>query len=326
MKIFLFLIAFFLLSGSGAWAQRKLPAKTKEQKVAEKRHRQNERKQEPGRERSLVWDARQMPRKNKTLPNVSPWQVGTAGIVPSHQGEISLFQFSRIGFSRSTEWLFRLAEEPFLPNIGIKHRWWGNRRLILSTEHTLYYTYPLLKILQHTGFKDLVPDSVRVGQGGAMRNELLFSWLMNPRMEGCPGGAEKVLTFRAGAEFYFGDGKSEVQPFDYLHTLYHSQVLDDKVLYYGGLQLDSYFSYRFRYSLNGLFYSVDFSRAYAVEANLRLTCRISPHLALAAACKGAYIRIRESRNFTCLPLLDLTYFIRPDKVVRRGNMFKSRRH
>lgn len=57
-------------------------------------------------------------------------------------------------------------------------------------------------------------------------------------------------------------------PFDYAHTLYHTQLLDGKVLYYGGLQFDSYWGHRFHYSLNGLFYSVDFTKAYAVEGNL----------------------------------------------------------
>ena len=324
MKI-LFCLALWGTISSGGYAQRVLTAKSKEQKRTEK---QIEKKENSLRQKDteLRWDPRRLPSKSKGFPEISAWHTGTAGIVASDAAEISLFNPTRIGFSKRTEILFRIAEEPFLPNIGLKHRWWGNRRFAWATAHTLYYSYPGLKILQSTGFKELVPDSVQVAQGMAMRHEILFSWLLNPQVWGCPDpSAEKILTLHAGIEGYVGFGNNEVMPFDYAHTLYHTQLLDGKVLYYGGLQFDSYWGHRFHYSLNGLFYSVDFTKAYAVEGNLRLTYYVSRHFGLSAVCKIPYIRINEKSGWTYVPLLDLTYLIHPGRTVIRHGLYKNKR-
>lgn len=272
------------------------------------------------------WLQRTLPSKNKGVSEVSPWHTGTAAIIANNGAELSLFNTSRIGFTKNTELLLRIAEEPFLPNLGIKHRWAGNDRLILSTEHTLYYTYPLLKILQTSGFKELVPDSVRVNHGIAMRNEILLSWLINPRTFGCPDPSqEKILTLRAGVEFYAGSGEQEVRPFDYFHSLYHTQIFDHNVLYYGGLQFDSYFATRFHYSVNALYYNIDFSKEYAVEGNLRLTYYVSRRVGISASCKMAYMDLAAKKQFTCLPLLDVTLLINPGRGDIRHGLFKKKR-
>ena len=219
MKILFCLLLWGTIS-SGVYAQRVLPAKSKEQKRTEK---QIEKKENSLRQKDteLRWDPRRLPSKSKGFPEISAWHTGTAGIVASDAAEISLFNPTRIGFSKRTEILFRIAEEPFLPNIGLKHRWWGNRRFAWATAHTLYYSYPGLKILQSTGFKELVPDSVQVAQGMAMRHEILFSWLLNPQVWGCPDpSAEKILTLHAGIEGYVGFGNNEVMPFDYAQLVF----------------------------------------------------------------------------------------------------------
>lgn len=283
------------------------------------------------------WLQRDIPGKSKGQPITSSWHAGTAGILKSNGAELSLFSPSRIGMTKSTELLLRIGEEWLLPNIGIKHRWIGGERLIFSSEHTAYYTWPGLKILQSTGIKDLVPDSVTIRQGIAMRNELLLSWLMNPQVVGCPNPApERILTLRAGMEFYVGNGKNEVPPFNYFHSLYHTQILNKKILYYGGLQFDSYFSHRFHYSLNALYYSIDFSRDFATEANGRLTYYVSQRIGLSLSCKAAYMKIKDNEvsspgtnirksKFSCLPLLDFTYLIHPDRGEIRHGLFKNRR-
>lgn len=323
MKKLLCLFLLYYFGCSVVIAQRVLPAKSKEQKNIEKNGKRKTEKLQQTEE--LRWDVRTLPAKSKGFPEMSAWHAGTAGIIASDAAEISLFAPSRVGFSGKTELLFRIAEEVFLPNAGLKHAWWGSRRLSLATQHTLYYTYPGLKILQNTGFKDLVADSVQVNHGLAMRHELLFSWLINPRVFGCPQPAsEKILTLNLGTEFYIGFGDTEVKPFDYIHTLYHTQLLDGKVLYYGGLQFDSYFGNRFHYSFNGLYYSIDFKADYAVEGNLRLTYYVSKHFGLSAACKLAYLNIADRTKFCYLPLLDLTYLIRPGRTVIKHGLGKRR--
>lgn len=319
----LFLLSIFLFSCCLLLpAQRRLPKQSKEEKAVAKM--QNKREKRPVDENK--WLQRTLPGKSKGVPVISAWHSGTAGIIPGNSAELSLFNPSRIGFTKNTELLFRIGEEWFLSNAGLKHRWWGNDRFVFSTEHTLYYTYPLLKILQSTGFKDLVPDTVSINQGFAMRNEFLFSWLMNPREFGCPDPpAGKILTFRAGVEFYGGIGDTEVRPFDYLHSLYHTQLFDGKLLYYGGFQFDSYFSSRFHYSVNTLFYSVDFTKQYAAEANLRFTYYIWRKLGVSASCKAAYINVGESSKMAYLPLLDFTYLINPDRGTIRHGLFKNKR-
>ncbi|MEG2341170.1 MAG: hypothetical protein RSB69_10535 [Odoribacter sp.] len=306
-------------------AQRILPEKSRQEKKAEKQaNRPQKEKKQPDIE--WRWDPRRLPATSKGVPDISAWHTGTAGILPSDAAELSLFNPSRIGFAKRTELLFRVAEEPFLPNIGLKHHWLGKKKLFFASEHTLYYTYPALKILQHTGFRDLIPDSLHIGQGFAMRNELILSWLMNPRVFGCPDSpSEKILSLRVGTEFYIGFGDAGVRPFDYVHSFYHTQILDNRLLYYGGLQFDSYFSQRFHYSVNGLFYSVDLRRDYAIEANLRLTCYVSRHIGISAACKGASIRVGASTKLVCLPLLDFTYLIHPGRSTIQHGLYKNRR-
>lgn len=316
---FLFILLSFSLP---IVAQRVVPKKSKEEKGAAEQIRKRAKDQETTVEER--WDPRTLSGKSKGVPEISAWHTGTAGIIPADAAEISLFNQSRIGFSRSTELLFRIAEEPFLPNIGLKHRWCGKNRFFLASEHSLYYTYPLLKIWQSSGFKELIPDSVKVNHGFAMRHELILSWLMNPREFGCPApGAERILSMRTGVEFYMGN--SPVKPFDYAHSLYHSQLLDNKLLYYGGLQFDSYFSNRFHYSVNGLYYNVDMTKEYAVEANLRLTCYVSRRFGISAACKGAYIHVAGEAKIACLPFLDLTYLVNPGRTTIKHGLYKNKR-
>lgn len=272
----------------------------------------------------LKWDVRRLSAKSKGYPEISPWHPGTTGIIASDGAEISFLGQTRIGFTKKPELLFRIAEEPFVPNVGLKHFWCGNRHLSFGSEHTLYYTYPGLRILQHTGFKELVPDSVRIGQGVAMRHELLFSWLINPSVWGCLKlPSEKILTLRMGTEFYIGFGNSEVRSFDYAYSLYHTQILDGKVLYYGGLQFDSYFGKRMHYSVNGLYYNVDLKQGHAFETNLRLTYYVSSHWGVSLAGKIASIAIGEDKKFTCIPFLDLTYLIRPGRSTIQHGLFKN---
>lgn len=318
-------LLFLLLSVAGELAaQRVLPVRSREEKKTQKQIEKRSKEQITGEEQR--WDPRSLPRKSKGVPEVSSWHTGTAGILAGDAAEISLFNQSRIGFSRSTELLFRIAEEPFLPNIGFKHRWWGKHKFFLSTEHTLYYTYPALKMLQATGFEELIPDSVRVNHGLAMRNELIFSWLMNPRVFGCPSLIpERILSVRAGVEFYVGFGDTEVKPFDYAHSLYHTQLLEHKLLYYGGLQFDSYFSNRFHYSVNGLYYNVDATKEFAVEANLRLTCYVSRRVGISAACKGAFMQIADKSKIACLPFLDFTYLVNPGRSAIKHGLYKNKR-
>lgn len=271
------------------------------------------------------WLQRDNAVRSKGRPVISAWHTGTAGIIKNDGAELSLFNTSRVGMTEKTELLFRIGEEWILPNAGIKHRWWGNDRFRLSSEHYLYYTWPLLKILQKTQIKDLVPDTVPVKQGIAMRHELLFSWLMNPQNSGCPDpAAERILTLRAGVEFYAGQNNKEIQPFDWFHTLYHTQIFQYKILYYGGLQFDSYFSKAFHYSVNALYYNVDFNKEFAAEGNVRLTCYVSRRIGISASCKAAYMKIAENQ-FSILPLLDITYLIRPDRGGIQHGLFKNRK-
>lgn len=281
------------------------------------------------------WLQRNNPLRSKGTPITSAWHTGSAGIIKSDGAELSLFNTSRVGMTKNTELLFRIGEEWILPNAGIKHRWLGKERFILSTEHILYYTWPFLKILQSTGVKDLIPDSVSLKQGIAMRNELLFSWLMNPKVLGCPDPSpERILTLRAGVEFYAGGSNKGLYPFDWFHSLYHTQVFKKKLLYYGGLQFDSYFSNRFHYSINALYYNPGLKKDYAIEGNARLTYYISRKVGISVACKGAYIKIPEytgnpdqlyvtDAKFSVLPFLDLTLLIRPDRGELQHGLFKK---
>ncbi len=305
-------------------AQRKLPAKSREQKEMERQARKRGHNRQL--ETELRWDPRELPGKSQGNPEISAWHTGTTGIIASDAAEISLFNPTRIGFSKQTELLFRIAEEPFLPNVGLKHRWWSDRYFSLASEHAVYYPWTGLKLLQRSGFKDLVPDTVKIGHSLAMRHEVLFSWLMNPRVWGCPNPPpERILTLRAGVEFGIAFGNTEVRPFDWLHLLYHTQVLDGKVLYDGGLQFDSYFGSRFHYSLNGMYYSVNLKKEYAVEANLRLTCYVSRHFGVSLAGKGAYVNLGNGTKFVVLPLLDLTYLVNPGRTTIRHGLWKKKK-
>ncbi|MDR1755858.1 MAG: hypothetical protein LBR65_02725 [Culturomica sp.] len=271
-------------------------------------------------------------------PELSAWHTGTAGIIRSDAAELNLTSPSKIGFSKNTELQLRIGEELFMPNIGIRRRWRHNERLHLTTEHSLHYTWPVLELLRSTGFKELIPDTATLGQGVALRNEVQFSWLMNPQIPGCPPSPERILTARAGAEFYAGAGKSGVVPFDWFHALYHTQILDGKTLWYGGVQFDSYFLQRFHYSLNLLCYSVDLKKDYALEGNARLTWFFSRRMGISASCRAACVQIAEAvpaenaghpgrreAKLRVLPLVDLTYLVNPGRGGIQHGLFKSSR-
>lgn len=275
------------------------------------------------------WLQRDNVRRSKGRPVVSAWHSGTAGIIKSDGAELTLFDVSRIGMTEKSELLFRIGEEWILPNAGIKHRWRGNDRFIFSSGHHLYYPWPFLRILQKTKIKDLVPDTVPIKQGIAMRHELLFSWLINPQVSGCPDpAAEKILTFRAGVEFYVGQDNRKIQPFSWFHTLYHTRIFQNECLYYGGVRFDSYFSRAFHYSADALYYNVGFSRDFAAESNLRLTCYVSRRIGISASCKAAYMKIAapvRKNRFSVLPLLDVTYLIHPDRGEIQHGLFRNRK-
>lgn len=289
------------------------------------------------------WLQQKIPGKSKGTPVTSAWHTGTAGIIKSDGAELSLINTSRIGMTKSSELLLRIGEEWVMPNIGIKHRWAASNRLFFASEHMLYCPWPGLYMLRASGYKDLIADSVKIGPGLAMRHELILSWLMNPQVPGCPDPApERILSFRIGTEFYIG--KDRIPPFDWFHALYHTRILDKKVLYYGGVQFDSYFSNRFHYSMNALCYTSDLSSDLALEGNIRLTWYIGRRFGISAACKAAYIRMDEpadalpssangvlfppaekENRLSILPFIDFTLLINPDRGQIRHGLFRNRR-
>ena len=81
-----------------------------------------------------------------------------------------------------------------------------------------------------------------------------------------------------------------------------------------------------------MYYSVDFTKHFALEGNLRLTYYVSKRIGISAACKAAYMKIPEStaiavakKQFTVLPWLDFTYLIRPDRGEIQHGLFKNRK-
>lgn len=289
------------------------------------------------------WLQQKIPGKSKGMPVTSAWHTGTAGIIKNDGAELSLINTSRIGLTKSSELLLRIGEEWVMPNIGIKHQWVTSNRLFLASEHMLYCPWPGLYMLQASGYKDLLADSVKIGPGLAMRHELILSWLMNPQVLGCPNPApERILSFRMGTEFYIG--KDRIPPFDWFHSFYHTQILNKKVLYYGGIQFDSYFSNRFHYSINALCYNSDFSSDLALESNVRLTWYAGQCFGISAVCKAAYIRMQKPADVSAfsgngilftpreketwlsiLPFVDFTLLIHPDRGQIRHGLFRNRR-
>ena len=82
---------------------------------------------------AVKWLQRDNAIRSKGRPVVSAWHTGTAGIIKNDGAELSLFNTSRVGMTEKTELLFRIGEEWILPNVGIKHRWWGNDFFRLSS-------------------------------------------------------------------------------------------------------------------------------------------------------------------------------------------------
>ena len=104
-------ICFVFLFLAGMWqaeAQRKLPVKSRGQKEMDKQTKKNERAARQS-ATELRWDPRELPNKSKGYPELSAWHTGTTGIIASDAAEISLFSPTRVGFSKRTELLFRIA-------------------------------------------------------------------------------------------------------------------------------------------------------------------------------------------------------------------------
>lgn len=123
----------------------------------------------------------------------------TAFIIPAKSYEIGIFQPLKIGIAHEYE----ISTHPIAffvsPNLQVKRYLKEWRRFCISTQHTIYYPTPLLKMIAREGtggiiaheFKDDIPHMF------SLYNGLLISKKLN---------SKQIITLKGGVKFAINSG------------------------------------------------------------------------------------------------------------------------
>jgi hypothetical protein len=245
------------------------------------------------------------------------WSVGTAKTLPKNNLEVSVFEKSRYGLTKSIE----LSAHPLaffiIPHIDVKKMWintirpndakfWPKHRLIFSTNHGINYPSILLKTARNTQFMHLLPrDSVIPGIL-AFKNEALFSTFLKPRTSCTPD--DYLLTMKIGTKYAFPFKKDTVLPIDKSVLYRETSIYQKKLLWYVGADLEAALTENFNYSVDIDFYSVRLAvERWSVEHKGLIIWQMTQRIRACAGYKLAYSQLATRNKFFIMPLVDFTW-------------------
>ncbi len=209
----------------------------------------------------------------------------TAEIVPQAEWHLALTSPSRYGLLPKVELQSYLLAFPLLPNIALKKKWMESEILwTFSTKHGIYYPTQALKTLTRNGDYNMLEEDAKVPQIVTFQNEAIFSYILNPSCD--KHTPHWVATGRLGMDFAItGDRDSSFTRMTYF-SMYHrtAPYYGDK-LFYAGLQLDGRVWENFYFTAGGDFYNVDFSSAFALEAQGSLILHLTQLTNISAGLK-----------------------------------------
>ncbi len=306
------LILFFLVYGISVQAQEpekpKTPADPKQEKGEKKK--------------TSEADPALLPQKR--IAYYSSWTERGAKVVPFKELYLSAIAVSRFGnYYRETEINSQLLLMPFVPNIGIKHEWFG-RSTIVSSQHTFYYPTPGLNWAKNNDFDNQIPATAKIPQIFTFRNEVIVSHILN---EGRPCTAkipDLILTGRLGFDFSLKSGEQDFPIID-THFLYQRTAsYYDNVVVFLGAELAGNLYRNFNFAVTADLYSIGFFKEIALESQGRIYWHFNHSFALSGGYNLYHLSGADVENTFCItPAIDFTIKIGHKKVLQRG-LFRPR--
>jgi hypothetical protein len=252
----------------------------------------------------------------------STWTERTAKVVPDGEIHLSALAVSRYGNYPKTEINSQLLLFPLVPNVGVKHEWYG-KNTIFSTQHTFYYPTLGLKWAKSSGFQDQISESSVIPQIFTFRNEIIVSHIINPQPKDCfIKVPDLVLTARLGFDFSLISGNSDFSLMDY-HFLYHrtASYHNHQKLYFTGLELDGNLYKNYNFSINADYYSIDFNGEYALESQGKIHWHRNSKFSLSGGYKMYYLNSDYGTQFFAMPIIDLVFKLNHHTRLQNG-LFK----
>jgi hypothetical protein len=253
----------------------------------------------------------------------STWTERTAKVVPMGEFHLSALSVSRYGNYPKTEINSQLLLFPLVPNIGVKHEWFG-KHTIVSTQHTFYYPTPGLRWARKNGFQNQLPKSSIVPNIFVFRNELIVSRILNPQPEDCfVRVPDLILTARMGFDFALKSGEEKLPLMDY-HFLYHrtASYHNNQKLYFAGLELDGNIYRNWNFSINTDYYNIDFKGEWAVESQGKVHWHKNTKFSVSGGYKLYHLNTDYGTQFLAMPVIDFVYKFGHRTKLQRG-LFKK---
>lgn len=254
------------------------------------------------------------------LPNCSLqaqdlWRVGTAYTLPKGWFDKGVFQPLRYGLSAKTELYTWPLANMFVPNMGIKHRWYiTENRILISSRHGLYYPVMFYKRLQGSGANHLFPPNQPIKFGLPNYHELLASKFLRPATS-CDL-PDLLLTIRLGFQMSIGHSP-ELSTIDYPGVYQRTVPFMGPWLWYTGADLEGHLTEMLNYSVDVDFYSVGALKQWAVEHKGLLVYPINNRWTLAGGYKLHLGTTPYQFGWKLVPLVDISYKFR---LRRRSKM------
>jgi len=246
----------------------------------------------------------------------SIWTVGNARTVEKNDLDVSLFQTTRYGLTRTLE----LGTQPiamfFVPNLYGK-KLWLDKDIKIASRHGIYYpgmqlkryynsakTYPNVMDMD----REIIYPATNNPKGNfSITNELIVStFLQKPTICSAPN---YLATYRAGFHFAFN---SDQQILDTVfHPVLHprTQIYNHQFMWYAALQLDGHFFIEdLDFSIDLQFVGLDRLNDWSIEHKALLLWYKFENFRILGGYKFAYSKMDNYGSKTLfMPLIDLTY-------------------
>jgi len=249
----------------------------------------------------------------------SAWTHRGAKPVPLYEIHFSAFAPSRWGNYPDTELSSYLLFFPVVPNIALKHKWFG-REIILSSQHSFYYPSVILKGLRNSGFGSYIGEESHITNIFSFRNELILSRILNYDFKKCFFKVpDKVLSLRLGFDYspsvdglYFPLINNS-----FMHNRTNSYRTGD-IQYFLGAELVGNMYKAVNYNLSADYYTTNPIDNFVMEAGLGLSWHKNTSFMISASCNFSYTNANIRNKFSVFPLLDFVFKIRHEKTLQRG--------
>ncbi len=227
------------------------------------------------------------------------WSAATAYVTPENRVETGLFGATRMGLGDGLE----LSSHPLwffvIPNVAVKRVDWVLGDAVLSSEHTLTYPTPLLKLLSREGVGGLLPHESRVPHIVALTNELLVTQ---------PLGFGHALTGWLGLTLAGAVGRANVTTIDLPVVYPRMAAYYEHVTGNAGLSLAGPVWRKVTYRVDGeLFLIPNRQATWAAEADLEVSYTLGDTWQLMLGTKLAYSQLPYGSLTRLLPMLDVRY-------------------